>query len=282
LYNKDYLRNLYIKCFGAPLVQTIVNVIFQVVLIPVLINIFCNDKKFVVPIVVVSVYIVFLFLFWLANHIKHEQYKDYLVKKEFITKIQVLEDTMSRAAENVIENSENKDLSFEAAAQLICNCIYSILKIKTGNDVEVRISVVSIMTGQNENKYSFVGYKSDTTEKAKKKIASIRGCKHYFKTVYNSNNEEYVFLNEEQINKDFYFSKDKGKSKKLKEYFAYPVKSVYDKTTFILQIDFNKENCLGKNSEEKRIFINTYVRPFVLRLLNVRLSDSIIANNNDN
>jgi hypothetical protein len=205
-------------------------------------------------------YVIIIVIFYIINFHRHKEEKGIWFSQE--VKYQMV-DIISSMTEHIRQcyNNQEKLEIFDALSQMVCTALY-ILLTKYYPDREVRVSVVKQYC-DHRYYYYMPGYKSRNHSRGDCIPNQVTKCNKYIKKILESQDENYIILNENDIKEQFEFKKEKAPDKKVKQYIAVPYKGPFERTCFVLQIDFSKRKSCGNNEEEIKCFINEYIRPFV-------------------
>lgn len=230
-----------------------------------------DQKNFIIALII---YAILVIAFYLANLYQRHKEQSMWLSQEVKYK---MVDTITSITEHVKQlyiGDENLEV-FDALSQMVCNALH-ILLTKYYPDREVRVSIVK-QYNDHGYKYYMPGYKSSNHSSGDMEPHPVKNCDKYIKGILESVDENYVVLNEKEIQEHFSFKKEKTQDKKMKQYIAIPYKGSFEKTCFVLQLDFNKKKSCGKNDQEIKCFINEYIRPFVQLLAYGYIIESIDA-----
>lgn len=238
---------------------------------------FCQQRGFWIGF---SVYLCLVIYFFYLNSKKSNVLKFQTLKSEFIMASQLLEGSIIKIYEEHSNVGVQKPV-FDEAAQSACSVIYDMLTHSFPSS-GIRVCVTKqIVNGTNRPLIKQVGYRTKTTLKSNMEKRPLSGYKKYVGEILRNNAEDYILFGEEGIKAHFHFKTHKVTDVMPKEYIAIPYKGRFEKICFVLQIDFTTPNIFGKNDCEKKVFVNEYIRPFVLRLANIYAYDKMILSQED-
>ena len=205
--------------------------------------------------------------------------KETSLARGFVNSNQVVERSLQKINREIaVETKRTANrMLFDKAAQLICAQIYMLLTDYL-KDVDVRVCVTKQVVDKSGEKFICqVGYYSPTCAMANNLRKPLSKFDYYTAKILKNNTEEYsIFLTEEEVRRNLTLKKGGVVPKR---FVAIPYKEEnFAHIFFVLQIDFSEERIIGKDYKEAERFINTYIRPFALRLGNIYYSDLVNQN----
>lgn len=277
---KQLCKILIFRFFTSDIINALINI-----LLPVIISVHCTNfedkSSWWIPTIILCVLIViFNIASIIIKNIENKEnrnlniiYKCYnehrSINEKFTVNIYRLNKSINGCIldnKPITKKAFDKLADFQTYSFSICESIHKTLTDEYGSDIKCQVTVMK----KDQTYIKMIAYSNNDHQQPSSysKLFTLNDSDIYFISLFKDLNSEIACLpNQERVTHQF--KKLQGSEKReelICQYIGIPIKTLRNDIELLLQIDVSKENILGKDEKQMKLFAKNVLYPYAVLL----------------